>query len=123
APDDAEFSRYNVKASASFEVDGEKQHAEDAIPIELVFPTNKLAESFNNVGITDEDNPDPGNLDGKMSFSAQSLAAKGFTPGATVTHDGMAFEWPNVAAGNPDNVAGQAAIRKDVKGDKLSFIG
>lgn len=123
APDDAEFSRYNVRASTNFEVDGEIQVAEDAIPIELVFPTSELAESFNNVGITDEDNPDSGNLDGKMSFSAQSLAEKGFTPGAIVTHDGMAFEWPDVAAGDLDNVAGQAAIRKDVKGDKLSFIG
>lgn len=123
APDDGEFSRYNIRASANFEVDGKKQESEDSIPIELVSPTENLAESFNNVGITDEDNPDPGNLDGKMSFSAQSLAEKGFFPGATVTHDGMAFEWSNVAIGKPDNVAGQAAIRKDVKGDKLSFIG
>lgn len=31
----------------------------------------------------------------------------GITPGATITKGGVAFTWPNVPAGTPDNVAMQ----------------
>lgn len=122
-PKNADLSKYNVKSSANFEVNGKEQNFEQNLPVELVPTTDTLVEAFNNVGITDDDNPDPGNLDAKKSFSAQSLAAEGFTPGANITYGGMSFEWPDVSAGKPDNVIGQAAIQTDVTGDKLSFIG
>lgn len=68
-------------------------------------PYQHLADAFNNVAITDESDPTPGNFDGGgNSYSAQALAAAGATPGATIDHDGVAFTWPDVPAGKPDNV-------------------
>jgi hypothetical protein len=69
-------------------------------------PYRNLADAFDNVAITDESDTAPGNFDGGGdSYSAQALAAAGATPGATINHDGVAFTWPNVPAGKPDNVA------------------
>jgi hypothetical protein len=70
-----------------------------------VTPYPSLAAAFNNVAISDESDPAPGNFDGGGdSYSAQALATAGATPGATINHDGVAFTWPDVAAGQPDNV-------------------
>jgi len=88
-------------------------------------PFPNLAAAFNNVGITSESNPTPGNFDGTgNSFSAEKLAAQGATPGATITAGGATFTWPNVAAGTPDNVV----VSGDVvtvagQGTKLAFLG
>ncbi|MBA3826693.1 MAG: glycoside hydrolase family 3 C-terminal domain-containing protein, partial [Ktedonobacterales bacterium] len=66
---------------------------------------NSLRGAYNNVGISDNSNPGAGSLDGKgYSYSAQTLAATGLTPGAVVSHDGVLFTWPNVAAGQQDDV-------------------
>ena len=55
-----------------------------------------LATTFNNKGITDDSNPTAGAFDGgEASYSAQGLAAAGLGPGATVTHDGLTFTWPD----------------------------
>jgi hypothetical protein len=75
--------------------------------VSVAFPSP--AGAFNNVAITDNANVDPPNLgdglDGNgASFSAQELATHGLTPGATFSYKGFAFQWPDVAAGNPDNV-------------------
>ncbi|WP_345762102.1 endo-alpha-N-acetylgalactosaminidase family protein [Diaminobutyricibacter sp. McL0608] len=68
-----------------------------------------LADAYNNVGITDDAKTASGAFDGSGgdSFSAQSLAAAGATPGATITHDGTAFSWPDVPSGEPDNVSAE----------------
>ncbi|NNC14031.1 hypothetical protein HII28_19405 [Planctomonas sp. JC2975] len=68
-----------------------------------------LADAFDNIGITDDADTAAGAYDGSggNSFSAQSLAAAGVTPGSTVTHDGVSFTWPDVPAGTPDNVTAQ----------------
>lgn len=69
-----------------------------------------LSSQFDNVGITSDDNTGPGNVDGSgYSFSAQALAAQGFTPGALISHDGVNFTWPTASAGSADNAlaAGQ----------------
>ncbi len=66
---------------------------------------NSLQGAYNNVGISDNSNPGAGNLDGSgYSYSAQTLAATGLMPGAVVSHDGVLFTWPNVPAGQPDDV-------------------
>lgn len=92
-------------------------------------PYPNLAAAFDNVGVTDESDPGAGNFDGGHdSFSAQALAAVGVTPGATITHDGVAFTWPNVAAGTLDNVSGDPSgggrtVAFSGSGSALAFLG
>ena len=84
-----------------------------------------LAATFNNKGITDDSNPTAGAFDGgEASYSAQGLAAAGLGPGATVTHDGLTFTWPDTSPGEPDNTAtdGQV-IATSGRGAKLGFLG
>jgi beta-glucosidase-like glycosyl hydrolase len=90
---------------------------------QVSYPT--LANAFNNVSITDDTNRTPGNIDGGgSSFSAQALAAVGLTPGATFTHDGLTFTWPNVPAGSADNVeADGRAFALTGSGATLGFLG
>ncbi|GIG62877.1 hypothetical protein Lfu02_72490 [Longispora fulva] len=84
-----------------------------------------LAAAFNNIGTTDDANPSVGTLStsGK-SYSRQALAALGYKPGATVTHQGTTFTWPNVAAGQPDNVAATGqTIALSGSGTKIAILG
>ncbi len=68
--------------------------------------TDSLQQAYNNVGTSDNSNASVGNFDGKgYSYSAQSLASAGLMPGSVVSHDGVLFSWPNVAAGQQNNVA------------------
>jgi len=87
------------------------------------FPT--LAGAFNNVAITDESNPAPGNFDGDGdSYSAQALATAGATGGASITASGATFTWPTAAAGTNDNVAGSGVlVDLSGQGSKLAFLG
>jgi beta-glucosidase len=83
-----------------------------------------LAAAYNVVGVTDDANPTPGNLDGAgFSFSAQELASVGVTPGGTVTSGSTTFTWPDAAAGQPDAVttAGQI-VSLSGSGSALSFL-
>jgi carbohydrate binding protein with CBM6 domain/F5/8 type C domain-containing protein/centrosomal CEP192-like protein/glycosyl hydrolase family 95 len=67
-----------------------------------VYPS--LAASFNNIGITADNNTGPGNYDGNdSSFSETALTNAGAAPGATVTSQGLSYTFPNVAAGTSDN--------------------
>ena len=86
-------------------------------------PFATLADAFDNVGISDATHP--GNIDGQGdSYSQDSLDASGFSPGATVTGPNISYTWPNVPAGQPDNVqpAGQT-IDLTGSGATLSFLG
>jgi hypothetical protein len=70
-----------------------------------------LAGSFNDVGITADNNTAPGQFDGGgASFSETALTNAHAAPGATVSSSGVSFTMPNVAAGSNDNTvaAGQA---------------
>jgi hypothetical protein len=84
-----------------------------------------LAATYNNTGITDDNNTTPGNFDlVGDSYSAQGLAAAGLSPGATVSHDGLSFTWPDVPAGTPDNTASaNQVISASGSGSKLGFLG
>jgi len=91
-------------------------------------PHVSLADSFNNVGISDDTNPSAGNFDGAgYSYSAEMLKeGGGLIPGGTFAHDGISFTWPNVAPGSPDNVCadGQTIAVPGVQFDStLAFIG
>lgn len=123
APKDIDPGDINLKASGSYTLDGEEHHVKSKLPVEAISTADQFSQAFNNVGITDDDNPKPGNLDGGNSFSAQALAKEGLTPGKTITHDGASFIWPNVQPGTPDNIQGQAAVQASSSGEKLAFIG
>ena len=88
-------------------------------------PYPSLAAAYRNVGISDDADPSAGSLDGgALSYSAQALAAAGLTPGASVTHDGTTFTWPDIAPGKPDNVvAGGQTVALSGTGPTLGIIG
>jgi len=93
--------------------------------LQIIVPFPSLAAAYDNTGITDDSNPAPGNFDGDgNSFSAEALAAAGITPGGTFTSGGVTFTWPNVPAGQPDNVvAGGQGIAVSGSGSTLGFLG
>jgi alpha-galactosidase len=88
-------------------------------------PYPNLAAAYNNVAITSESDPGPGNFDGTgNSFSAEKLAAAGAAPGASITAGGATFSWPDAAVGSPDNViADGQTIKLSGQGTKLAFLG
>jgi hypothetical protein len=76
-----------------------------SVPVSIPFPS--VAAAFDNAGISNDTDTGAANIDGDgSSFSAQALASVGVTPGATLSYDGIGFTWPDVAAGQPDNVVG-----------------
>lgn len=88
-------------------------------------PQPDLASAYNNVGVTDESNTTPGRFDSEgNSFSAQKLADVGVVPGGAVAALGATFTWPDVAAGQPNNVTGGGqAISLTGQGTKIAFLG
>lgn len=88
-------------------------------------PLPDLAAAYNNVGVTDESNTAPGEFDSEgNSFSAQKLADVGIVPGGAVTALGAGFTWPDVPAGEPNNVAGGgAAVSLTGQGSRIAFLG
>jgi beta-glucosidase len=86
--------------------------------VNVAYPT--VAAAYDTVGVTDDANPGPGNLDGSgYSFSAQALASVGVTPGATLA----GFTWPDAAAGQPDAVTARGqVIAGSGTGSTLSFL-
>jgi beta-galactosidase len=84
-----------------------------------------LAAAFNNAGISDDSDISAADFDGAgNSYSAQALAAAGLAPGATVTHDGITFTWPDAQPGQPDNVVAQGqTILQSGSGTTLGILG
>jgi hypothetical protein len=63
---------------------------------------------------------------GGVSYSRQALAAAGLTPGGLSTVQGLSFTWPDVQAGEPDNVPADGQVLNldlPAGATKLSFIG
>jgi beta-glucosidase len=90
-------------------------------------PYSSLSAAYDNVGITDNANPAPGNFDGTgESFSAQALAAGTPTPltaGGQATFGGTTFTWPT-AVGTANNViADGQKIDLTGSGTDLGFLG
>jgi beta-glucosidase len=90
-------------------------------------PYSSVAAAFDNVGITDNSNPAPGNFDGTgESFSAQALALgtpNPLTVGGQVTIGGTTFTWPS-GVGTADNViADGQIIDLTGSGTDLGFLG
>jgi alpha-galactosidase len=99
--------------------------AEESFTAPYVADYASLADAYNNVGISDDSNPTPGNFDGDGdSYSEQELTRVGLAPGATVTYQGATFTWPDAPAGQPDNVAGGGrSIAFSGSGSALAFLG
>ena len=98
--------------------------ASDAtLSLPVAFPS--LAATFDNVGVTDDSAPGPGDFDGYGdSFSGQALAAVGVTPGAKLTYNNTTFTWPGAAAGTNDNTAGDGQIIPlSGTGTAVAFLG
>ena len=91
-------------------------------------PYASLDQSYDNIGITDDSNPNPisgfDGFDGHgTTFSAQGLATAGLSPGESVSADGLMFNWPDVPSAQPDNTMAEGQI-VDVSGSgsKLGFL-
>jgi NPCBM-associated, NEW3 domain of alpha-galactosidase/Fibronectin type III domain/Right handed beta helix region len=112
--------------AAVFGVPGSTAHEEVSGSASVSVPASSLAAAYDNVGITSDSSPGSGNIDGAgYSFSAESLAAAGASPGGTVTAGGLSFTWPSAAAGQPDNVVadGQAfQLSGSGSGSELGFL-
>jgi predicted alpha-1,2-mannosidase len=93
----------------------------------LVAQPGSLLAATNNAGISDDSNVSQANFDGGgASYSAQALAAQGWTPGATKTVNGVDFTWPQSTPGWPDNVVtdGQNISVNAPSGTQtLAFLG
>jgi hypothetical protein len=83
--------------------------------------------TFNNVGVSNDDNTAAANFDGGgSSYSAQALQNVGITPGKTITFNGVNFTWPDAAVPAADNVVarGQVIPITPVQGaTTLAFLG
>ena len=81
--------------------------------------------AFDNVGISDDSDPTAADFDGSgYSFSAEQLAAVGIRPGQPVTSGSVTFTWPDVPAGQPDNIATQGqVIALSGNGSTLNLLG
>ncbi|HWG26347.1 glycosyl hydrolase family 95 catalytic domain-containing protein [Actinospica sp.] len=67
-----------------------------------------LSASYNDVGITADNNTGPGNYDGNGStFSETALTNAGAGPGEQIVSNGVTYTIPNVAAGTDDNTVAE----------------
>ncbi|MEV0406923.1 GH92 family glycosyl hydrolase [Actinoallomurus sp. NPDC050550] len=93
----------------------------------IVAKPGDLAPFSDNTGISDDSAPSSANYDGGgWSYSEQALTAASLAPGASVSSGGITYTWPNVPAGQPDNVTvgGQTIpITAPAGATKLGFLG
>jgi beta-galactosidase len=84
-----------------------------------------VAGTPGNAGISEDSGVVAGGFDGAgVSYSEQALTAAGLGPGAVLTHDGITFSWPDVLAGQPDNlVAMGQTVLVSGSGTTLGFLG
>jgi hypothetical protein len=87
-----------------------------------------LLPFFNDIGISDDSNPSAADFGGDaFSYSAQQLAQDGYTPGATVTVNGISYTWPNVPVATLDNIETHGQIIKTpnarTAATQLTFLG
>jgi beta-glucosidase len=90
-------------------------------------PYSSLAAAYNNVGITANADPAPGNFDGTGdSFSADNLAVgtpAPLTAGGQATFGGTTFTWPAPVGTDNNVVADGQTIDVTGSGTDLGFLG
>ncbi|MBV9795780.1 MAG: hypothetical protein JO016_17780 [Actinobacteria bacterium] len=97
-----------------------------SVPVIVARPGD-LAPFYDDAGVSSDTSQAAGNFDGLgYSYSEQALTAAGLAPGAAVTSGGVRYNWPQAAAGQPDNLiaAGQVIDVPPVAGaTELGVIG
>ena len=98
-----------------------------SLPV-VVAKTGSLLPSFNNIGISNDNNSSVADYDGDgYSYSANLLTQAGFTPGASVAVNGATYTWPDVQPGVYDNIQvnGQTITTPNAASGaaQLSFLG
>lgn len=96
-----------------------------AVPANAAARPAALADLFTNAGISDDANPAPADLDGDgYSFSAEALAAVGWSPDAAFPlADGAVVQVPHVAPGQADNALASGQTFADQgAGSALDFV-
>lgn len=81
---------------------------------------------YTNIGVSTDGGSSAADYDGDgYSYSANALAAQGVTPGATITSDGVSYTWPNVNAGQLDNIEanGQTIPLQPTTATKIGLLG
>ncbi len=116
----------NPGTNASVQVITSSGAASDQADLQIT-PTANLADYYDNIGISSDDNQKCSNMDGVgFSYSATALAQAGLTPGGTVSSGGLTYTWPNVPACSLDNIlaAGQTILVNGKAGSKtLGLLG
>ncbi|WP_328916068.1 MULTISPECIES: glycoside hydrolase family 3 C-terminal domain-containing protein [unclassified Streptomyces] len=122
APASAPAGDATLTARADYVLDGRQSRTADAT---TTVPYATTAAAYNNTGISADSDPSTGKLDpGGYSLSATQLAAVGYTPGATVTANGLPYLWPDTRPGDPDNIAAAGqVIRVHGQGSRLGLLG
>ncbi|SEE79444.1 RICIN domain-containing protein [Ruania alba] len=119
----AEPGSYEISAQVDYRVRSNAHQVAAQASTTLAFAD--VPSAANNVGVTREADPAPGDLDGGgSSFIAERLAAEGVEPGAALELNGFTFEWPDVEPGAPDNVASAGhTIGVSGQGNALALLG
>jgi len=114
---------HTVRLEASYRAGGVART--NSAVADALLPHASVAKAVNKVGVTDEQTFAKGEFDGEgNSFAGQLLAAKGYSPGATVTVNGAEFTLPGAAHGEPNMVKGASApILVSGSGSHLAFLG
>jgi beta-glucosidase len=123
-PASAACGAYQLQATATY-TDSSGTALSQAHNVTVAITCPSLAAAFDNVGITADSATSTGNLDGGgSSFSADALAAAGISPGSSFTVGGVTLTWPNVPAGQADNVLAEGqVIDLSGSGSSLVFVG
>lgn len=111
-PADAEPGDYRVTATVDYHrlPDGAATARASGSALSSV-PLRDLSEAFDNIGVTSDDNPQPGDFDGaQSSISAQALAAAGVHPGGTLTADGLSYRMADPLVGDVDNALAHGQV-------------
>jgi hypothetical protein len=115
---------FRLQVNGAVVLDGQSYPVSDSY-LTLPLVLGSIGDGYDNVGVSDSSNPAAGNFDGSgYSYSAQTLANVGVTPGDPVQSGTARFTWPAVAAGQPNNVvaAGQA-VALHGSGQHLFVLG
>ena len=81
---------------------------------------------YTNIGVSTDGGSSAADYDGDgYSYSANALAAQGVTPRGTITSDGVSYTWPNVDAGQADNIEanGQTIPLQPTTATKIGLLG
>ncbi|MFI1092486.1 family 20 glycosylhydrolase [Streptomyces sp. NPDC020917] len=110
---DTSPGNYRLMATADFRSAGTTQATSRRISAtsRTAVALHDLAEAFDNIAVTNDSNPQPGDIDGaKSSFSAEGLAAAGVTSDGTLNAGGLTFTLPAPLAGTEDNALAHGQV-------------